>query len=217
LRSGAALLSPAALAVVMTMFTGRDRARALGAWSGLAGLGSALGVILGGVLTSEAGWRWIFTINVPIGAALLIAVPLIVPGRPAGVSPAGAPGLDIPGGLLVTAGTGAAIYGLVNAGASGWTALSTLGAFALAVAALGGVRAGGAEDRQPAARRRAAAAPSGRGGRLPDADRDGAAGRRVLPRVVQPAARRRLQRAAGGPVGRPVSSSEKTTFGITAR
>jgi EmrB/QacA subfamily drug resistance transporter len=139
--AGAALLSPAALAAVMTMFAGRDRARALGVWSGLAGLGSALGVILGGVLTSEASWRWIFTVNVPIGVALLAAVPLIVPaGRaaadpadPAGVS--GARTLDIPGGLLVTAGTGAAIYGLINAGTGGWTAPSTLGAFALAVVA----------------------------------------------------------------------------------
>ncbi len=131
--AGAALLSPAALATVMTLFTGQDRAKALGVWSGLAGLGSALGVILGGVLTTEASWRWIFTINVPIGAVLLIAVPLIVPGRErAGRA---ARGLDVPGGLLVTAGTGAAIYGLINAGTSGWTAPSTLGAFALAAAA----------------------------------------------------------------------------------
>jgi EmrB/QacA subfamily drug resistance transporter len=134
---GAALLSPAALAAVMTVFTGRDRARALGVWSALAGLGSALGVILGGVLTTEASWRWIFAVNVPIGAALLIAVPLVVPsGRaPAGRDSAigqGGPRLDIPGGLLVTAGTGAAIYGLVNAGTSGWAAPSTLGALALA-------------------------------------------------------------------------------------
>jgi EmrB/QacA subfamily drug resistance transporter len=133
--AGAALLSPAALATVMTMFTGKDRARALGVWSGLAGLGSALGVILGGVLTTEASWRWIFTINVPIGAALLIAIPLIVPAGRAGAARPGAPGLDIPGGLLVTAGTGAAIYGLINAGTSGWAAPSTLGAFALAVVA----------------------------------------------------------------------------------
>jgi EmrB/QacA subfamily drug resistance transporter len=139
--TGAALLSPAALATVMTLFTGQDRAKALGVWSGLAGLGSALGVILGGVLTSEASWRWIFTINVPIGVALLVAVPLIVPaghGTRDQASPGGQPGkpgLDIPGGLLVTTGTGAAIYGLINAGTSGWTAYSTLGAFALAVIA----------------------------------------------------------------------------------
>ena len=133
--AGAALLSPAALATVMTLFTGQDRAKALGVWSGLAGLGSALGVILGGVLTTEASWRWIFTINVPIGAVLLIAVPLIVPAGGTGSGRSGSRGLDVPGGLLVTAGTGAAIYGLINAGTSGWTAPSTLGAFALAAAA----------------------------------------------------------------------------------
>src|SRR5215472_11005516 len=73
---GAALMSPAALATVMTLFTGPGRGKALGVWSGLAGVGSALGVILGGVLTSEAGWRWVFAINVPIGVALLLAIPL---------------------------------------------------------------------------------------------------------------------------------------------
>src|SRR6266567_3800410 len=79
---GAALMSPAALAAVMTLFTGASRGKALGAWSALAGVGSALGVVLGGVLTSEAGWRWVFTVNVPIGVALLIAIPLAVPARP---------------------------------------------------------------------------------------------------------------------------------------
>jgi EmrB/QacA subfamily drug resistance transporter len=140
---GASLLSPAALATVMTLFTGRDRPRALAVWSSLAGLGAALGVILGGVLTSEAGWRWIFAVNVPIGVALLIALPLIVPadgvsadGVPAGGSSAGAAaaGLDVPGALLVTAGTGAAIYGLVSAGTSGWTGLPAAVGFAAAAA-----------------------------------------------------------------------------------
>src|SRR6267154_1215730 len=111
---GAALMSPAALAAVMTLFTGASRGKALGAWSALAGAGSALGVVLGGVLTSEAGWRWVFTINVPIGAALLIAIPLVVPARPP--SEAAARGLDVPGAVLVTAGTAAAIYGLINVG-----------------------------------------------------------------------------------------------------
>ena len=67
----AALLSPAALATVMTLFTGADRGKALGVWSALAGAGSALGVILGGLLTSEAGWRWVFAINVPVAAATI--------------------------------------------------------------------------------------------------------------------------------------------------
>src|ERR1700735_3477706 len=103
---GAALLSPAALATVMTLFTGPDRGKALGVWSTLAGGGSALGVILGGVLTSEAGWRGVVAITVPIGAALLMAIPLAVPAlhQPAVAER----GLDLPGAVLVTAGTGAA-------------------------------------------------------------------------------------------------------------
>jgi EmrB/QacA subfamily drug resistance transporter len=120
----AALMSPAALATVMTLFPGAERGKALGVWSALAGAGTALGVILGGVLTSEAGWRWVFAINVPIGIALLIAIPLAAPARPR--SAAAERGLDIPGAVLVTAGTGAAIYGLINAGTYGWAAASTV-------------------------------------------------------------------------------------------
>ena len=128
---GAALMSPAALATVMTLFTGPGRGKALGVWSALAGAGSALGVILGGVLTSEAGWRWVFAINVPIGVALLIAIPLAVPAlRPRAVER----GLDVPGAVLVTAGTAAAIYGLINVGSHGWTATSTVLPLVLAVA-----------------------------------------------------------------------------------
>lgn len=121
---GAALMSPAALATVMTLFAGPARGKALGVWSGLAGIGSALGVILGGVLTSEAGWRWVFAINVPIGAALLAAIPLAAPpAKPAGPIERG---LDVPGAVLVTAGTAAAIYGLINVGSHGWAATSTV-------------------------------------------------------------------------------------------
>jgi len=129
---GAALMSPAALATVMTLFPGPGRGKALGVWSALAGVGSALGVILGGVLTSEAGWRWVFTINVPIGVALLIAIPLAVPARrlPGTVQR----GLDVPGAVLVTAGTGAAIYGLINVGSHGWAAVSTVLPLVLAIA-----------------------------------------------------------------------------------
>jgi EmrB/QacA subfamily drug resistance transporter len=128
----AALMSPAALATVTGLFADAERGKALGVWSALSGVGSALGVILGGVLTSEAGWRWVFAINMPIGAALLVAIPLIVPARP---RPAGVErGLDVPGAVLVTTATGAAIYGLINAGGHGWSAPSTLLALALAVA-----------------------------------------------------------------------------------
>src|SRR3954468_9941046 len=74
---GAAVMSPAALATVMLMFTGSARTKAVGVWSSISAIGSALGVVIGGVLTTEAGWRWVFTINVPIGAALLVAIPLV--------------------------------------------------------------------------------------------------------------------------------------------
>jgi EmrB/QacA subfamily drug resistance transporter len=121
---GAALMSPAALAMVMTLFPDAGRRKALGVWSALSGVGSALGVILGGVLTSEAGWRWIFAINVPIGITLLIALPLVVSARPrAGEADRG---LDVPGAMLVTAGTGAGIYGLINVGSHGWAVPSTV-------------------------------------------------------------------------------------------
>ena len=128
---GAALMSPAALATVMTLFTGPARGKALGVWAGLAGAGSALGVILGGVLTSEAGWRWVFAINVPIGVALLIAIPLAVPARRPGAVERS---LDVPGAVLVTAGTAAAIYGLINVGSHGWAATSTVLPLVLAAA-----------------------------------------------------------------------------------
>jgi EmrB/QacA subfamily drug resistance transporter len=121
---GAALMSPAALAAVLALFPGAGRGKALGVWSALAGAGAALGVILGGVLTSEAGWRRVFAINVPIGIALLAAIPLAVAARR---QPGTAErGLDIPGAVLVTAGTGAALYGLINAGSHGWAAVSTV-------------------------------------------------------------------------------------------
>ncbi|MEV0318486.1 DHA2 family efflux MFS transporter permease subunit [Streptomyces sp. NPDC050659] len=118
---GAALLSPAALAIVTTSFHGRDRHRALGVWAAIGGAGAAIGVLLGGVLTDGPGWEWIFYVNVPIGAGLLLALPALVPAR----APRPAR-LDVPGALLVTAATGALVYGLVAAGDTGWSNARTL-------------------------------------------------------------------------------------------
>jgi predicted MFS family arabinose efflux permease len=88
-------------------------------WSTLAGTGSALGVILGGVLTATASWRWVFGINVPIGATLLVAIPLLVPATSSPARSSRAV-LDLPGAALITAATGSAIYGLINAGGRVW-------------------------------------------------------------------------------------------------
>lgn len=116
----AALLSPAALSIVTTTFHGRERHRALGVWAAIGGSGAAAGVLVGGLLVSGPGWRWIFFVNVPIG--LLVAALL-----PAAVAPTPRlPGrLDLPGALLVTAASGALVYGLVKAGDAGWDAAAS--------------------------------------------------------------------------------------------
>ncbi|MFE0516087.1 MFS transporter, partial [Streptomyces sp. NPDC058964] len=118
---GAALLSPAALSIVTTTFHGSERNKALGVWAALGGSGAAAGVLIGGALTDGPGWQWVFYINVPVGLAVLAALPVLVPAR--APQPAR---LDIPGALLATAGTGSLIYGLVEAGDAGWGNAGTL-------------------------------------------------------------------------------------------
>ncbi|MGC0328185.1 EmrB/QacA subfamily drug resistance transporter [Streptomyces sp. SAI-170] len=127
---GAALLSPAALAIVTTAFQGAARHKALGVWAAIGGTGSAVGVLLGGALTEGPGWEWVFYLNVPVGLVALAALPSLLPRHaPRPVR------LDVPGAVLVTAGTGALIYGLVKAGDAGWgdpaTVLPLLGALVL--------------------------------------------------------------------------------------
>lgn len=104
----AALVAPAALALLTQLFPdAKERTRALGVWGGVAGIGSAAGVLLGGVLTATLGWQSVFFVNVPVGAIVLIAIPLLItrdgarsPGR-----------LDAAGAVTVTA----ALVALVGA------------------------------------------------------------------------------------------------------
>jgi EmrB/QacA subfamily drug resistance transporter len=128
---GAAMLSPAALSVVVTTFEGDERNKALGIWSALGGGGAALGVLLGGILTAGPGWSWIFYVNVPIGAAVIVAATLMLPPRSQGF---GGQRLDIPGAVLVIAATGTMIYALIEAGDRGWLTASTLGLVVVAAA-----------------------------------------------------------------------------------
>jgi EmrB/QacA subfamily drug resistance transporter len=126
---GAAMLSPAALSMVTKLFTGPELNKALGVWSGLGGGGAAIGVLLGGVLTAGPGWQWVFYVNVPIGLLVAVALRRLLPtDQPVPDRSR----LDVPGAVLVTAGTGAAIYGLVNAGDQGWASTATLVALAAA-------------------------------------------------------------------------------------
>ena len=77
---GTALVLPAALSIVTNMFSeGAERNKALGIWGGVGALGGTVGLLAGGILTTYAGWRYIFFFNVPIGAAALALAPRVVP------------------------------------------------------------------------------------------------------------------------------------------
>jgi EmrB/QacA subfamily drug resistance transporter len=133
--TGAALLSPAALAIVTTTFHGQERNRALGVWAAIAGAGAAVGVLAGGLLVEYASWRWVFFLNLPVGILVAAATPAVVPaarpGRPARH-------IDLPGALAGTLATAAIIYGLVKAGSDGWDAASALVPLAAGLALAGG-------------------------------------------------------------------------------
>jgi EmrB/QacA subfamily drug resistance transporter len=127
----AAMLAPAALSLVVTLFEGDERNRALGIWSALGAGGAALGVLLGGVLTAGPGWRWVLFINVPIGLLLVLGLWTRLPAHP-GLYARGR--LDLLGAALVTAATGTLIYALIRAGDGGWGTTTT--AVLIGVAAL---------------------------------------------------------------------------------
>lgn len=106
---GAALLTPGSLAILQATFRADDRSRAIGAWSGLAGIAGAIGPFLGGWLVELGSWRWIFLLNVPVVAAVLVITARRVPESRdlAATNP-----LDLPGAGLAAVGLGSVTYGL---------------------------------------------------------------------------------------------------------
>src|SRR5207344_36616 len=119
---GAALLSPAALALIMTAFQGTQRAKALAAWGAVGGAGAAIGVLVGGVLTEFTDWRTIFYVNLPVAAALLVASRKVVP---ADTQKPRWRGLDLAGAALATTSLAAIVYGITQANSAGWTSIQT--------------------------------------------------------------------------------------------
>ncbi len=127
---GAAALAPAARALVTTLFTeGPERSRALGIWAAVAGSGTVVGLILGGVLTSGLGWQWVLFVNVPVVLfAAVLASRLIDESRAETTDRS----TDIPGAILVTGGLVAALYAVIEAGNAGWASTQTIGLLAAA-------------------------------------------------------------------------------------
>src|SRR6188768_2226551 len=120
---GAALLSPAALSLVTTMFAeGAERNKALGVWGAVAGSGGAAGVLLGGMLTEWAGWEWVLFVNVPIGVTAALLAPRLLPES----RNEGHRHFDVAGAVSVTAGLSLLVYSLVNANQAGWGSGETL-------------------------------------------------------------------------------------------
>jgi EmrB/QacA subfamily drug resistance transporter len=131
---GAAMLSPAALSIIMASFRqGDERARALGAWGAVGGAGAAFGVLLGGTLTELVDWRLIFLINLPIGAVLAVAALHTVP---ADSQRRRLRGLDVRGALVATLSLGALVFAASQADTAGWASAQTLGLGAAAVLGL---------------------------------------------------------------------------------
>jgi EmrB/QacA subfamily drug resistance transporter len=125
---GAALMTPAALSLLMTTYSGAQRTRGLALWGAVGSLGVAAGVLFGGALTTWAGWQLIFWVNVPVG---LVSLALGLKVLPKDLKArADLAQFDLPGALTAIGGLGALMYGLASTSAHGWLSGRALVAFA---------------------------------------------------------------------------------------
>jgi EmrB/QacA subfamily drug resistance transporter len=126
---GAAALAPSTLALLSASFPeGPDRTRAMAAYGALAGIGTAFGLIVGGVLTTALSWRYGFFLNVPVGLAAIMAAPRLLEE-----TDRHAAHLDLFGALSSTVGASALVFGIVHSADAGWTAASTIVALGLGI------------------------------------------------------------------------------------
>jgi EmrB/QacA subfamily drug resistance transporter len=130
---GAALMMPSTLSIISATFAVRERGTAIGIWAGVSAMALAIGPLLGGIITEHISWNWIFYVNVPIGAAGVLASIFVVPESK---DTSGEQRLDLPG--LISSGIGllAIVYALIEANAYGWTSARILGLFVVGVVAL---------------------------------------------------------------------------------
>ncbi len=129
---GAALLTPGSLAIIEASFDPEDRGPAIGAWSGLGGVATAAGPLLGGYLVTAASWRWIFVINLPIGAAVLLLSFRHVPESKDPDAPAN---LDVLGAALGVIALAGVTYALIEGPTRGWGNASVAGSLAAGILA----------------------------------------------------------------------------------
>jgi EmrB/QacA subfamily drug resistance transporter len=115
---GGALLAPGSLAILQTSFRPDDRARAIGAWSGLGGVAAAAGPLVGGYLLAIGSWRWVFFINLPLSAAVLVITARHVPESR---DPTASGRVDTVGATLAVVFLAALTYGLIEAPTLGWS------------------------------------------------------------------------------------------------
>jgi MFS family permease len=131
------MTSAVILGMIVTMFPEpREQAKALGIYGFIASAGGSIGLLAGGVLTSALSWHWIFFVNVPIGAATIIAARRLIPADSNAAARASR-GADAVGAVLITAGVTALVYAIVGPAArDGWGATTTIGWFAAAIVLL---------------------------------------------------------------------------------
>ena len=129
---GGAILSPAALSILITTFRdGAERNRALGIWGAIAGSAGAVGVLLGGVLTEGLGWEWVFWVNVPIGVIAAALAPTVIgESRSEGERRR----FDVAGAVSITAGLSILVYAVLEANNAGWGSARTIALLAASAA-----------------------------------------------------------------------------------
>jgi EmrB/QacA subfamily drug resistance transporter len=135
---GGALMAACSLAIITSSFApGPQLHRAIGAWAAMNGLGGAAGMLFGGIITQELTWRWVLLINPPIGLAAAAVAWAVVRERRRGSGSHPPRSFDLAGAVTLTVGQMVLVYGVVEAGLSGWRSASALGPILGGIALLG--------------------------------------------------------------------------------